>query len=86
MYTRQFLGLAETMKTDACFGYDRDTMTYLVYLKDVFFKKADELDSPMHYPIKGNGTTIEDACHQFLYKARGKHLYHIFTDLTEFVI
>lgn len=86
MYIRQFLGMAETMKTDACFAFDRATMTYVVYIKDVFYKNAEDVKSPLHYPIKGNGTTIEDACHHFIHKARGKHLYHIYSDLTEFVI
>jgi hypothetical protein len=86
MYTIPLLKLAQHMKTDACFSWDINTNRYQVYMKNVFYKKPEDLNSTFYQPIKGTGTTIEDACNDYYRQARGMYLYHIISDLTEFVI
>ena len=86
MYTREFLKLSETMRTDACFAIAEDRLKYSVYMHNVFVKHPDDVKSTLHHPIKGTGFTLEDACYHFMHQARGMYLYHIITDLTEFVI
>jgi hypothetical protein len=86
MYTREFLKLSETMKTDACFAIAQDRLKYSVYMHNVFVKSPEDVKTTVHHAIKGTGTTIEDACNDYLRQARGSYLYHIISELTEFVI
>ncbi len=86
MYTLQFLKLSETMRTDACFAIAQDRNKYQVYMLNVFIKHPDNIKTTLHHSIKGTGYTIEEACANFIKQARGMYLYHIITNLTEFVI
>lgn len=84
-YSFDFIALGEKFKTDCCFTMNKDKK-YIVYLKDVYFKEAENKHTHMHKPIQGCGFTFEDACKDFYRIARTGYLYHIITNQLEHVI
>ena len=84
-YIHEICALADKFKEDVSFNITKD-FKFKIYIKNVFYKTAEDLKTVHHMPIFGLGWTLEDASNDFFRRSRGGYLYHCITDQMESII
>lgn len=74
-YTNELLKFAKKLDQTLSVQYDDVSFKYKVDLNQVVYK-----DKHLRQNIQGLGFTIEDACYDYIRKARGGVLIHYITD------
>lgn len=80
-YTHELIEIARRFEQPLSVEYSKERNIYKVYIDKVHLK-----DGYARTNIWGFGTTIEDACYQFICKARSKELMHFLTDHVEKIL
>jgi len=80
-YTHDLIAIASKFEQPMSVEYSKDKNLYRVSIDKVHFK-----DGHARKKIFGQGSTIEDACCDFIRLARGGEIIHFLTDVSVVVV